>query len=121
MLPMTNTTTAKKTTNVALTIDGTTIVLPLSYLKFAQGAARKAADMGKAVTLKKTTEAITDVTAGLPTSGSCEDCELCGTFGGRHWWVVTEHGCGTWACRNCVTRTVVRKLVEAPAALSLAV
>lgn len=99
--------------NVALTINGTTIVRPIAHLPGCKKAAREAADMGKVVTLKATEAAVTDLTTGLKSSGSCEECQCCGQFGGRHYWIDTQwEGVSAWACSKCVAIHSIHKLAK---------
>jgi hypothetical protein len=101
---------AKK--NVALTVNGTTIVRPIAHLPGCKKAARTAADLGKVVTLKSTTAPLTDVTTGLEASHSCEDCECCGQFGALHYWVEMQWGSFAWACPNCAASAAIHKLAK---------
>jgi hypothetical protein len=97
--------------NIALTVNNTTIVRPASHLPGCKKAARKARENRHTVSLKWTDEPETDLTVGLKSSGSCEDCECCGGFGARAYWIETEwSGVYAWACSRCVGIHAVRKL-----------
>jgi len=100
--------------NVALSINGVTIVRPAAHLPGCKKAARKARDAGAVVSLKKTDAPVTDLTRGMESSGSCEDCECCGQFTGRRYWIETEWtGVYAWACPVCVAIHTIRKLANA--------
>lgn len=96
------------TRNIALTVNGSTIVRPAAHLPGCQKAARAARDAGHAVSLKRTDAPLSDVTAGLKSTGCVDDCEACGTFTGRRYWVD-----GAWRCAQCVGIVAVRQLAQA--------
>lgn len=107
--------TKTETRNIALTVNGTTIVRPAAHLPGCKKAAAEARENGFTVSLKWTTEPETDLTAGLQTSGCCDDCECCGRFSGRHYWIETEwddHGktIFAWACPICVAVRAIHVL-----------
>jgi hypothetical protein len=104
-----NTTTTR---NVALTVNGKSIVRPLNHLPGLKKLARRVANEGKRVALKSTTEPLTDLATGLPVSHSCTECECCGGFGALHYWIETEFGNGAWACPHCVGIQSVRKMAK---------
>lgn len=100
------------TRNVALTVNGQTIVRPLSHLPGLKKLARRVADQGKRVALRSTEAPVTDLFTGLPVSRSCTECECCGGFGALHYWIETEFGNGAWACPYCVGIQSVRKMAK---------
>jgi hypothetical protein len=104
--------TTTTTRNVSLTVNGQTIVRPLSHLPGLRKLARRVKNEGKLVVLKSTDAPVTDLLTGLQVSNSCEDCECCGAFGARHYWIETEFGNCAWACLRCVGIQSVRKMAK---------